>query len=167
MTENGLERSVEKESVLPADSEEPTPPDTTTDAAVQEEVTLPDSGGATESVPGEDEAPGTGNLLEKDGGEGAPEVARLADEFLRLADEIPWVAQPEDLPDEVWETAAQGVPLRDAYLRFWFAEWGRKQEAAAVQARTAAGSAGSLRDIPDDPRPEEAAFTRSFLTSME
>lgn len=163
MTKNELEQPVDDETVLTTDSGETLSPD----MAAQEEATFPVSGGMPDSVPGEDEAPGTGDLLEKDDSIGSPEVSRLADEFLKLAEEMPTIVQPEDLPDEVWETAAQGIPLRDAYLRFWFAEWSRKQEAAAIQTRTAAGSAGSLRDVPDDPRPEEAAFTRSFLTSME
>lgn len=94
-------------------------------------------------------------------------VSRLADEFLALAEEMEGIAQPEDLPEEVWDTAAQGVPLRDAYLRFWYAEHIRRQVAAKTRERTAAGSAGSLRDLPEDPRPEEAAFAQSFQTAVE
>lgn len=95
------------------------------------------------------------------------DIGTLAEEFLALADEIPSIVRPEDLPEEVWNTAAQGVPLRDAYLRFWFSEWRRQQEAAATRTRTRAGSAGSLRDIPDEPRPEEAAFKRYFQTTID
>lgn len=96
-----------------------------------------------------------------------PTVSRLADEFLALCEEMEDIARPEDLPDEVWETAAQGVPLRDVYLRFWYAEHIRRQAAIRARERSAAGSAGSLRDIPADPRPEEAAFARSFQTAVE
>ena len=94
-------------------------------------------------------------------------VGRMAEEFLQLCDETDGIHIPEDLPDDVWIAAMQGVPLRDAYLRFWYAECSRRQAAAQAQERSAAGSAGSLRDIPDDPRPEEAAFARSFQTAVE
>lgn len=94
-------------------------------------------------------------------------VSRLADEFLALCEEMEGIAVPEDLPDEVWETAAQGVPLRDAYLRFWYAEHTRRQAATCARERSAGATAGSLRDLPDDPRPEEAAFARSFRTAVD
>ena len=94
-------------------------------------------------------------------------VGRMAEEFLQLCDEADGIHTPEDVPDDVWIAAIEGVPLRDAYLRFWYAECGRRQAAAQAQARSAAGSTGSLRDIPDDPRPEEAAFARSFQTAVE
>ncbi|MGI6263876.1 MAG: hypothetical protein ACOYJY_00205 [Acutalibacteraceae bacterium] len=93
-------------------------------------------------------------------------IDRLADEFVALAEEMDGVAQPEDLPDEIWQTAAEGVPLRDACLRYWYAEYCRRQAAQRAAARAGAGSAGSLRDVPDDPRPEEAAFARSFRTAV-
>lgn len=97
----------------------------------------------------------------------AQQTERLAEEFLALADEIESIRLPEDLPEEVWDTAAQGVPLRDAYLRYWYTETMRRQAARQVQERSTARSAGSLRDLPDNPRPEETAFARSFQTAVE
>lgn len=137
----------------PETSEQPMPDVTLAETAPAES---PEDPGLTETV---EPAP------EPDAEAG--QTARLAEEFLALADEIEDIRMPEDLPEEVWDTAAQGVPLRDAYLRYWYAETVRRQAARQMQQRSTAQSAGSLRDLPDDPRPEEAAFARSFQTAME
>lgn len=94
-------------------------------------------------------------------------LSRLADEFLALCEEMEDIHSPEDLPDEVWETAAHGVPLRDAYLRFWYKEYIRCRKAADTRERTAATAVGSLKSTPADPRPAEVAFARSFQTAVE
>ncbi|GEM_PF-2580924 len=138
----------------PETSEQPMPEVTLAEVAPAES---PEEPGLTEMAPPAAPEPGTE----------AGQTARLAEEFLALADEIEDIRMPEDLPEEVWDTAAQGVPLRDAYLRYWYAETVRRQAARQMQQRSTAQSAGSLRDLPDDPRPEEAAFARSFQTAME
>lgn len=94
-------------------------------------------------------------------------LSRLADEFLALCEEMEDIHSPEDLPDEVWETAAHGVPLRDAYLRFWYKEYIRCRKATDTRERTAATAVGSLKSTPADPRPAEVAFARSFQTAVE
>lgn len=134
----------------PETSEQPTPEVTLPAVIPPDELVLPET---VEPAP--------------EPGAEAGKTARLAEEFLALADEIESIRLPEDLPEEVWDTAAQGVPLRDAYLRYWYAETVRRQAARQTQQRSTAQSAGSLRDLPDDPRPEEAAFARSFQTAME
>lgn len=94
-------------------------------------------------------------------------LSRLADEFLALCEEMEDIQSPEDLPDEVWDAVADGVPLRDAYLRFWYKEYIRCRKAADTRERTAATAVGSLKSTPADPRPAEVAFARSFQTAVE
>lgn len=86
---------------------------------------------------------------------------------MALADEIEDIRMPEDLPEEVWDTAAQGVPLRDAYLRYWYAETVRRQAAGKCSSAAPLKVPDRCAICPDDPRPEEAAFARSFQTAME
>lgn len=164
MIEN--KQNSEDAMVLPPDRDAPPVPAEKAGA----DLDAADTGVPADSAVHESEPSGKENSDEPPeaaGEEAALDIERLADEFLALAEEMPAIAKPEDLPEEVWDTAAQGVPLRDAYLRFWYSEWSRKQAAAAAQSRARAGSAGPLRDVPEDPRPEEAAFTRSFQSTVE
>ncbi len=135
--------------------------------SLSEEMTPVEMPQVAEEMPSQEELP-----VPQEGTDPSPDpleerAGQLAEEFLTLAGEIKTLGDPSDLPQEVWDAAAEGVPLRDAYLRYWFAEYTRRQEAVVAAQKAAAGSAGSLRDMPSDPRPEEAAFALSFQTAVD
>lgn len=92
---------------------------------------------------------------------------RLAAEFDELTGQVPEVRQPEDVPDEVVQTAVRdGVTLTDAYLRRWYALSRRTAAEQESERRAAAQSAGRLGGTFDEPDPRETAFSRSFRTAL-
>ena len=92
---------------------------------------------------------------------------RLAAEFDELTAQVPEVRQPEDVPDEVVQTAIHGgMTLTDAYLRRWYALSRRTAAEQASERRAAAQSAGRLGGAFDEPDPRETAFSRSFRTAL-
>lgn len=94
-------------------------------------------------------------------------TARLADDFLVLAEEFPQFVSPSQLPDGVLDMAAeQGITLLDAYLRYRLQE--EKKVAAAVEKRkqSAAQSAGSLSRGAVQTPPEQDAFLRAFRSAL-
>ncbi len=92
---------------------------------------------------------------------------RLAAEFDELTVQVPEVRRPEDVPDEVVQTAVHdGVTLTDAYLRRWYALSRRTAAEQESERRAAAQSAGRLGGAFDEPDPRETAFSRSFRTAL-
>lgn len=94
-------------------------------------------------------------------------TARLAEDFLMLAEEFPQFISPSQLPDGVLDMAAeQGIPLLDAYLRYRLQE--EKKIAAAVekQREAATQSAGSLSRGAVQTPPEQDAFLRAFRSAL-
>ncbi len=94
-------------------------------------------------------------------------TARLAEDFLMLAEEFPQFISPSQLPDGVLDMAAeQGIPLLDAYLRYRLQE--DKKVAAAVekQREAATQSAGSLSRGAVQTPPEQDAFLRAFRAAL-
>ena len=90
-------------------------------------------------------------------------TARLAAEFEQLCQLVPDVTAVDQLPPSVWETAvAEGIPLTDAYLRFWYGEQQKAVAEARRQQENAAGSAGSLSGVYEPPQVEQEAFNRAF-----
>ena len=146
---------------LPTEAAEPTLPS-------QEEMPTEESVEITETPPtAPTEEPSSETPAEESAEEEEDHLSRLADEFLALCEEMEDIQSPEDLPDEVWDAVADGVPLRDAYLRFWYKEYIRCRKAADARERTATTAVGSLKSTPADPRPAEVAFARSFQTAVE
>ena len=94
-------------------------------------------------------------------------TARLAEDFLLLAEEFPQFVSPNQLPDGVLDMAAeQGISLLDAYLRYRLQE--EKKIAAAVekQREAAIQSAGSLSRGAVQTPPEQDAFLRAFRSAL-
>ena len=92
---------------------------------------------------------------------------RLATEFDELTVQVPEVRQPEDVPDEVMQTAIRdGMTLTDAYLRRWYALSRQTAAEQESERRAAAQSAGRLGGAFDEPDPRETAFSRSFRTAL-
>ena len=99
--------------------------------------------------------------------EPADVTARLAEEFLVLAEEFPQFTAPGQLPDGVLEMALkQDIALLDAYLRYRLQE--EKKVAAALESRQQAAkqSAGSLSRGTAERPPEEDAFLRAFRAAL-
>ena len=94
-------------------------------------------------------------------------TARLAEDFLALAEEFPQFTSPAQLPDGVLEMAAeQNIALLDAYLRYRLQEE-KKIAAAAEKRQQAAGqSAGSLSRGAAETPPEQDAFLRAFRAAL-
>lgn len=92
---------------------------------------------------------------------------RLAAEFDELTGQVPEVRQPEDVPDEVLQTAVcSGMTLTDAYLRRWYALSRQTAAEQESERRAAAQSAGRLGGTFDEPDPRETAFSRSFRSAL-
>ena len=94
-------------------------------------------------------------------------TARLAEDFLALAEEFPQFVSPDRLPDGVLDMAAeQGISLLDAYLRYRLQE--EKKVAAATDRRRRAAqcSAGSLSRTAVETPPEQDAFLRAFRLAL-
>ena len=101
--------------------------------------------------------------------EGIPEdvTARLATDFIALAEEFPHLVSPTELPDSVLDTAArEGIPLLDAYLRHRWQEEKRVATANATRRRAAVSSAGSLSRGAMETPPEQDAFLRAFRSAL-
>ena len=103
--------------------------------------------------------------------EGSPSetdvTARLAEEFLTLAEEFPHFISPDQLPDGVLDMAAQkGIALLDAYLRYRMQEEKKVAAAAAKRQQAAACSAGSLSRGAAETPPEQDAFLRAFRAAL-
>lgn len=158
------ESAVENQTTetLPTETVEPTLPLPEEELPTEASAEVEDTSTDTQTDEPAEEIPAEPSVEEEE-----DRLSRLADEFLALCEEMEDIHSPEDLPDEVWETAADGVPLRDAYLRFWYKEYIRCRKAADTRERTAATAVGSLKSTPADPRPAEVAFARSFQTAVE
>ena len=99
--------------------------------------------------------------------EAVDQTARLAEDFLALAEEFPQFIHPSQLPDDVLDMAVeQGISLLDAYLRYRLLE--EKKVAAAAQKRQQAArcSAGSLARGAVETPPEQDAFLRAFRAAI-
>lgn len=99
--------------------------------------------------------------------EAVDETARLAEDFLILAQEFPQFIHPSQVPDAVLDMAVeQGISLLDAYLRHRLME--EKKVAAAQQKRQQAAecSAGSLARGAVQTPPEQDAFLRAFRAAI-
>ena len=69
---------------------------------------------------------------------------KLADEFLKLREEIPDIAQFQDLPQSVVDMAVKkNLSLMDAYLRYQYIESKKTSAAKAAQESAAKASPGS------------------------
>ena len=94
-------------------------------------------------------------------------TARLAKEFVALAEEFPQFCRPDQLPEGVLDTAAKtGISLLDAYLRHRLREEKRVAAAAEMRRRAAAYSAGSLSRGAVETPPEQDAFLRAFRAAL-
>ena len=94
-------------------------------------------------------------------------TARLAEDFLALAEEFPQIADPAQLPDEVLDMAAeQNISLLDAYLRYRLQEEKRVAAAAEKREQAARQSAGSLSRGAIQTPPEQDAFLRAFRAAL-
>ncbi len=94
-------------------------------------------------------------------------TARLATDFIALAEEFPHLVSPTELPDSVLDTAAEeGIPLLDAYLRHRWQEEKRVATANAARRRAALSSAGSLSRGAIETPPEQDAFLRAFRSAL-
>ena len=92
---------------------------------------------------------------------------RLAAQFIGMQEEVPGLHAPEDLPAEVWDTAArEGIPIMDAFLRFRWQEEQRIRKEEERRRRAAECSSGSLREGRAESRPEQEAFMRSFRRAL-
>ena len=94
-------------------------------------------------------------------------TARLAEDFLTLAEEFPQFVSPDQLPDRVLDMAAeQGISLLDAYLRYRLQEEKKVAAAAEKQREAATRSAGSLSRGAVQTPPEQDAFLRAFRAAL-
>ena len=94
-------------------------------------------------------------------------TARLAADFLLLAEEFSDLQSPAQLPDTVLDVAArEGIPLLDAYLRYRWQEEKRVLAAARQQEQAARQSAGSLAAGTAQAPPEQDAFLRAFRRAL-
>lgn len=93
---------------------------------------------------------------------------RLADEFVRLTDEMPGqFAAFTDVPAEAVALAvSDDLPLLDAYLRHAFYEQRRAQAVRQQQALSASRSAGSLGSAGLAPEPDMDSFERAFYSAL-
>jgi len=90
-------------------------------------------------------------------------TARLAEEFEALCRMVPDITSVDQLPSSVWETAVQqGIPLTDAYLRFWYQEHQKAAEEARRQQQNAGNSTGPLSGVYEPPQVELEMFNRAF-----
>lgn len=128
--------------------------DTTESVAVEQPADLPSAPDGEAAVAVEAEAP-------------TDVTARLAEEFLLLAEEFPQFVSPGQLPDGVLELAVQqGIPLLDAYLRYRLQEEKKVAAAAEKRRQAAAQSAGSLSRGAAETPPEQDAFVRAFRAAI-
>lgn len=97
-----------------------------------------------------------------------PDVThRLAEDFLLLNREFPAIQDPNQLPDEVLDTAvAEDIPLLDAYLRFRWQEEKRVRAEEERRRQAAACSTGSLYQSGTESHPEQDTFLRAFRTAL-
>lgn len=97
-----------------------------------------------------------------------PDVThRLAEDFLLLNREFPDIQDPNQLPDEVLDTAvAEDIPLLDAYLRFRWQEEKRVRAEEERRRQAAACSTGSLHQSGPESHPEQDIFLRAFRTAL-
>lgn len=93
---------------------------------------------------------------------------RLADEFVRLTEEMPGQFDAfTDVPPAVVDIAVRSnVSLMDAYLRYTFYEQRRAEAVRERQAQSAGRSAGSLGCAGHMPEPEMDSFERAFHTAL-
>ena len=98
-----------------------------------------------------------------------PEIThRLAADFIILCGEFPEIHDPDDLPDEVLDTAAEeGISLLDAYLRFRWQEEKRVRREEERSRRAAARAVGSLVQTGPQAKPEQEAFMRGFRRALK
>ena len=94
-------------------------------------------------------------------------TARLAEDFLTLAEEFPQFIHPSQVPDSVLDMAAQqGIPLLDAYLRYRLQEEKKVAAAAEKREQAARRSVGSLSRGAAQTPPEQDAFLRAFRAAL-
>ena len=94
-------------------------------------------------------------------------TARLAEDFLTLAEEFPQFVSPDQLPDGVLDMAAEkNISLLDAYLRHRLQEEKKVAAAAQMREQAARQSAGSLSRGAAETPPEQDAFLRAFRAAL-